>query len=116
MPRARIADRRIWVGEQSRALLSGEVHFWRLDPRTWPSVLARARELGLEMLSTYVCWDFHELAPGRFDLEGETDPRRNLAAFLELVRDEGLWLLLRPGPYIYAEWPNSGVPERVVFR
>jgi len=114
MPRVRIADRRVWVGEQSRALLSGEVHFWRLDPQVWPAVLARARELGLGLLSTYVCWDFHELAPGRFDLDGETNPRRNLAAFLELAGQEGFWLLLRPGPYIYAEWPNSGVPERVV--
>src|SRR5919199_3002194 len=114
MPRVRIADRRIWVGEQSRALLSGEVHFWRLDPHTWPSVLARARELGLEVVSTYVCWDFHELAPGQFDLRGETNPRRNLGAFVELARDEGFWLILRPGPYVYAEWPNSGVPERVV--
>jgi hypothetical protein len=112
--RVRLADRRIWVGDQSRALLSGEVHFWRLDPRVWPSVLARARELGLDMLSSYVCWDFHELAPGTFDLRGETNPRRDLLAFLELVRDEGFWLVLRPGPYIYAEWPNSGVPERVV--
>jgi beta-galactosidase len=114
MARARIAERRIRVDDQSRALLSGEVHFWRLDPRVWPSVLARARELGLDMLSSYVCWDFHELAPGRFDLRGETTPRRDLLAFLELVREQGFWLVLRPGPYIYAEWPNSGVPERVV--
>jgi hypothetical protein len=114
MARVHIAERRIWVGEESRALLSGEVHFWRLDPGVWPTVLARTRELGLDVVSTYVCWDFHELAPGRFDLRGESHPRRDLVAFLELVRDEGLWLVLRPGPYIYAEWPNSGVPERVV--
>ena len=114
MARVRIAERRIWVDDQSRALLAGEVHFWRLDPAAWRPVLARTRELGLDVVSTYVCWDFHELAPGRFDLRGRSNPRRNLMAFLELVGDEGFWLVLRPGPYIYAEWPNSGVPERVV--
>jgi hypothetical protein len=66
------------------------------------------------VVSTYVCWEFHELAPGQFDLRGQSHPRRNLLAFLELAREAGMWLVLRPGPYIYAEWPNSGVPERVV--
>src|SRR5688572_7489845 len=114
MPAVRIAENRVWVGDESRALLSGEVHFWRLDPSVWPAVIDRAGALGLRILSTYVCWDFHEVAPGKFDLLGETDPRRNLGAFLELVQQAGMWLLVRPGPYIYAEWPNSGIPERVV--
>jgi hypothetical protein len=114
MPAVRIADRRVWVGDESRALLSGEVHYWRLDPRAWPTVLRSCRELGLKVLSTYVCWEFHELAPGEFDFVGTTDPRRNLTGFLELVQREGFWLLIRPGPYIYAEWPNSGLPDRVV--
>src|SRR5438105_950839 len=114
MPRVQIADRRIRVGDEQRALLAGEVHYWRLDPVVWPAVLRRSRELGLEVVSTYVCWDFHEIAPGQFDFDGQTNARRNLLAFLELVRSEGFWLLLRPGPYIYAEWPNSGAPERVV--
>src|ERR1051325_3240406 len=114
MPDVRIADRRIWVDEQSRPLLSGEVHYWRLAPSVWPDVLARARELGLRIISTYVCWDFHEVSPGDFDLIGRTDGQRNLGAFLDLAQRNGFWVLLRPGPYIYAEWPNSGPPERVV--
>ena len=114
MPEVRIAERRIWVGAESRALLSGEVHFWRLDPSAWPSVLDRVAELGLDIISTYVCWDFHELAPGRFDFDGASNPRRNLLAFLDLAAQRGLWVLVRPGPYIYAEWPNSGIPERTV--
>jgi glycosyl hydrolase family 35 len=114
MPPVRIADRRLWVGDQSRALLSGEVHYWRLDPAVWPAVLERAQELGLDVLSTYVCWDFHEVRPGQFDLVGETHPQRNLLAFLGLVKQRGFWLLIRPGPYIYAEWRNSGIPDRMV--
>jgi Glycosyl hydrolases family 35 len=114
VPEVRIAERRIWVGDASRALLSGEVHFWRLDVSMWRSVLQRLADLGLDMVSTYVCWDFHEVAPGSFDFGGARDPRRDLRGFLRLAADMGLWVLLRPGPYIYAEWPNSGIPERLV--
>src|SRR5581483_11924398 len=106
MPDVRIAARRIWVGEQGRQLLSGEVHYWRLDPSVWPEVLARVRELGLDILSTYVCWNFHERAPGDFDLRGASDPRRDLLGFVRLAARERFWVVLRPGPYIYAEWPN----------
>ena len=114
MPAVSIADRRVWVGDESRPLLSGEVHYWRLDPQVWSTALRSCRELGLKVLSTYVCWDFHELAPGQFDFVGTTNPRRDLVGFLELVQREGFWLLIRPGPYIYAEWPNSGLPDRAV--
>src|SRR5206468_697403 len=112
MPGVRIAERRIWVGDESRALLAGEVHYWRLDPAVWPDVLARVRELGVNVVSSYVCWDFHELAPGAFDFTGATDPHRNLVGFLDLLWREGFWALVRPGPYVYAEWRNSGIPER----
>jgi beta-galactosidase GanA len=106
----KLADRRIWVGEQNRALLSGEVHYWRLDPADWPAVLERVRELGLDVLSTYVCWNFHELEPGRFDFVGDTNPRRDLLGFLDLAQREGFWVLLRPPGYAW--WPDcaSGKP------
>src|SRR5689334_6624071 len=105
----RLAERRVWVGDQQRALLSGEVHYWRLDAAVWPAALSRVRELGLDVISTYVPWNFHELSPETFDFGGATDPRRNLHAFLRLADAAGFWVLLRPGPYIYAEWPNSGI-------
>jgi hypothetical protein len=114
MPAVRIAERRLWVGDASRALLSGEVHFWRLDPEVWPAVLDRVVELGLNIVSTYVCWQFHELGRGEFDFDGRTNPRRNLLAFLDLAASRDFWVVLRPGPYIYAEWPNSGIPDRTV--
>src|SRR5919202_1667201 len=107
MPVVRLAERRIWVGDESRELLSGEVHFWRLDRSVWPTVLEAVRELGLNIISTYVAWNAHELAPGRFDFTGQTDPRLDLNGFLELAQQHGFWVLIRPGPYIYAEWPNS---------
>lgn len=112
MPPVTLRDRRIWVGNTPYTLLSGEIHFWRLAPADWRPALRQAREMGLEIVTSYVCWEFHELASGRFDFTGATDPRRDLVGFIELVADEGLKLLIRPGPYIYGEWPNGGVPDR----
>lgn len=107
----RIAEKKIWVDDVEIPLLSGEIHYWRLDPANWRPVLRRAREMGLQVISTYICWDFHEIKPGRYDFQGETDPRRDLLRFLDLLTAEGLWIILRPGPYIYSEWSNGGVPD-----
>ncbi|HET6822882.1 MAG TPA: beta-galactosidase [Anaerolineales bacterium] len=111
MAKVRIADKKVWVNDLGIPLLSGEVHYWRLDPANWQPVLRRAREMGLHVIATYVCWDFHEIEPGRYDFRGETDPRRNLLGFLDLLTAEGFWIILRPGPYIYSEWRNNGVPD-----
>lgn len=111
MANVTISAGRVWVDDQPIALLSGEVHYWRLDPANWRPVLQRVRELGLQVVATYVCWDFHELAPGSYDFTGRTDPRRNLVGFLQLLAEENFWIILRPGPYIYSEWSNNGVPD-----
>jgi hypothetical protein len=111
MATVRIADKKVWVDDLGIPLLSGEVHYWRLDPANWQPVLRRAREMGLQVIATYVCWDFHEIEPGRYDFRGETDPRRDLLRFLDLLTADGFWIILRPGPYIYSEWRNNGVPD-----
>ena len=111
MVSVRIAEKKVWVDNVSIPLLSGDVHYWRLDPANWHPVLQRAREMGLRVIATYVCWDFHEIEPGRYDFCGETDPRRNLLGFLDLLTTEGFWIILRLGPYIYSEWRNNGVPD-----
>lgn len=109
---ARIKDQKVWVGDSAVALISGEVHYWRLDPETWRNVLEKVRLLGIEVVATYVCWDFHELSPGHYDFYGQTNPRRNLAGFLDLLEELGFWIIMRPGPYIYSEWSNAGVPAQ----
>lgn len=101
----------MWVDDNAFPLLSGEVHYWRLAPENWHVVLERAREMGIDVISSYVCWDFHEYAPGVFDFTGETDSRRNLSGFLDLLTEMGFWIVIRPGPYVYTEWKNAGVPD-----
>ncbi|HLD50095.1 MAG TPA: beta-galactosidase [bacterium] len=110
MPKVRIHKNEVWVGKKSVSLISGEIHYWRLNPGCWKEALARAREMGLQVIATYVPWDYHEYSRGKFDFTGKTGPTRDLKAFLELARKEKFWVIIRPGPYIYSEWPNEGVP------
>jgi len=109
----RISDYKLWVDDNPIALIGGEVHYWRLAPEKWRDILDRVQQLDIQVVSTYVCWDFHELAPGKFDFNGDTDPRRNLPAFLDLLSEMGFWIIIRPGPYVYAEWSNGGVRDYV---
>lgn len=111
MPTVQIKKNEIWVDRKHIPLVSGEVHYWRLNPSYWNEILARVREMGLQVISTYIPWDYHEYARGRFDFTGETDQTRNLKSFLELTQEQKFQLIIRPGPYIYSEWPNEGVPQ-----
>ncbi len=110
MPKVEIKKGKILVGSKEISLLSGEVHYWRLNPSYWKAILERVREMGLNVVSTYIPWDYHEPTRGHFDFTGQTDETHNLKRFLELTREEGFWVIIRPGPYIYSEWPNEGVP------
>lgn len=104
---------RILVDDKPVELISGEFHYWRNDPDHWEGILERIQGLGLKSISSYVPWQYHALQTGSYDFTGETKRSRNLVRFLELVAQAGLWLLIRPGPYIYAEWKNAGVPDWV---
>ncbi|MBI4388322.1 MAG: beta-galactosidase, partial [Candidatus Omnitrophica bacterium] len=106
-----IKQKQITVGKKKISLVSGEVHYWRLNPAYWKTILEKVREMGLDIISTYVPWDYHEYKRGKFDFTGKTDETRDLRGFLELTRRMGFWLVIRPGPYIYSEWPNDGIPS-----
>ncbi len=110
MPKVEIRKCEVRVGSQSISLVSGEVHYWRLNPSYWKDILAQVRNMGLKVVSTYIPWDYHEYSRGKFDFTGKTEPTRNLKAFLDLTRKEKFWVIIRPGPYIYSEWPNEGAP------
>ncbi|MBP2478385.1 beta-galactosidase [Crossiella equi] len=89
-------------GEPFR-LVAGALHYMRVHPGQWADRLRKARLLGLNTIDVYLPWNLHEPEPGRLDLAG-------LPEFLDLVAAEGLYVLLRPGPYICAEWDGGGLP------
>jgi hypothetical protein len=105
--------KRLLFNKRTIPMLSGEVHYWRINPQEWRSVLERVQEMGIQMVATYVCWEFHEVAPGELDFTGLTDTRRDLVAFLSLLQEMDFDIIVRPGPYIYSEWKNNGVPDRM---
>ncbi len=91
-------------------VLSGEVHYFRLPPDVWQDRLDRLKECGMNAVATYVPWVAHEYREGDIDLDGRTHPWLDLKAFLTLCQENGLMIILRPGPYIMAEMKNEGIP------
>jgi beta-galactosidase len=87
-------------------ILAGEVHYARIPRARWRQAMQMARAMGLNTVTTYVFWNLHEPEPGHFDFAGQND----LAAFLKIAQQEGLYVVLRPGPYICAEWDFGGYP------
>lgn len=93
-------------GEPHR-IISGSLHYFRVHPRQWADRLNKARLMGLNTVDTYVPWNLHEPRPGEFRMDAELD----LPRFLDLAAEQGLHVLLRPGPSICAEWEGSGLPS-----
>jgi beta-galactosidase len=95
---------------------SGAVHYFRAPRSAWRTQLAAAKALGLTLIETYVPWQVHELAPGRFDFGGEGGrPDLDLGAFVDLAGELGLFVVIRPGPHINSEMTFFGLPERIVY-
>lgn len=88
-------------------IICGEMHYPRIPRAYWRERLRMARAMGLDAVSTYVFWNRHEPQPGTFDFEGEND----VAAYLRAAQEEALHVVLRPGPYVCAEWDFGGLPS-----
>lgn len=106
----RAAGGRLWIGGRPLPLIEGEVQFWRMDPGSWRPVLERTAELGVPVVSTYLSWRRHEPRPGELDW-GANDPRLDARRFLDLCRDLGLVVHLKPGPWICSEETGGGYPD-----
>jgi beta-galactosidase len=87
-------------------ILSGELHYPRIPRAYWRDRLKKARALGLNAVTVYVFWNMHEPQPGVYDFTGNND----VAEFLREAQQEGLYVILRPGPYSCAEWDLGGYP------
>ena len=88
-------------------IISGEMHPARIPEEYWRHRIRMAKAMGLNTIAAYVFWNYHEVSEGRFDF---TSPGHDIAAFLKTAQEEGMWVLLRPGPYVCAEWDFGGLP------
>lgn len=99
------------VGDEIVPLVSGSMHYWRHDRRTWASCLAAMKGIGFRVVDLYIPWSVHEVEKGRYDFTGD----RDVVAFLREIEEFGMKAIVRPGPHINAELTHFGIPERVVW-
>ena len=88
-------------------IISGEMHPARIPLEYWRHRIMMAKAMGCNTISAYVFWNYHETEDGIFDF---TSGNHNLSEFFKIVQEEGMWLILRPGPYVCAEWDLGGIP------
>jgi beta-galactosidase len=87
-------------------IISGEMHYPRVPKEAWRDRMKKAKAMGLNTIGTYVFWNVHEPQQGHYDFSGNND----IAAFVKIAQEEGLWVILRPSPYVCAEWEFGGYP------
>ena len=101
-----IGDEHFLLDGEPFRVLAGALHYFRVHPDLWADRIHKARLMGLNTIETYVPWNEHSPSRGTFDTAAGLD----LGRFLDLVAAEGMFAIVRPGPYICAEWDNGGLP------
>ncbi|MEW6511812.1 MAG: glycoside hydrolase family 35 protein [Bacteroidota bacterium] len=87
-------------------IISGEIHYPRIPREYWRDRMIKAKAMGLNTICTYIFWNAHEPRPGTFDFSGDLD----VATFIKTAQEVGLWVMIRPGPYVCTEWDFGGLP------
>ncbi|SDP41926.1 beta-galactosidase [Pedococcus dokdonensis] len=108
-----IQDDQILVDGQPRVVMAGEVHYFRVARDEWEQRILLLKEAGCNAVASYIPWLWHELPDGSIDVTGATRPERDVAVFIDLCAQHGLWFIARPGPFIMAELKNEGLPFRL---
>ncbi|KAG6549924.1 hypothetical protein Mapa_008435 [Marchantia paleacea] len=98
--------RALLLDGQRRFLQGASIHYPRSTPQMWPGLIDLAKKGGIDLIQTYVFWDGHEPEKGKYDFTGRYD----IVQFVKLVADSGLYVNLRIGPYVCAEWSSGGFP------
>uniref|UniRef100_A0A8C3M518 Beta-galactosidase n=1 Tax=Geospiza parvula TaxID=87175 RepID=A0A8C3M518_GEOPR len=92
--------------------ISGSIHYARIPRPAWRDRLLKMYMSGLSAVQVYIPWNYHETLPGVYDFTGN----RDVEAFLDLTAELGLLVILRPGPYICAEWEMGGLPAWLLWK
>lgn len=101
-----IKDKKFLMDGKPINIYSGAMHYFRILPEYWEDRLTKLKLAGFNTVETYVCWNLHEPKPGEFCFEGMLDIER----FVKTAEKVGLYCIVRPGPYICAEWDFGGLP------
>lgn len=102
-----ILDGQFLLDGKSIQIHSGEMHYSRIPKPYWRHRLRMMKAMGLNAVATYVFWNYHETSPGNWDFKSGN---RDVAEYIRIAQQEGLFVILRPGPYVCAEWEFGGYP------
>lgn len=116
MIKVEFRDNLIYIGGKPIFIYSGEIHYFRIPFDEWEDRIVKAKEAGLNCISSYIPWIWHEPEEGRFDFTGDTLRERNIIKFIELVKEHGLFFIARIGPYFNAELIFDGLPVWLVSK
>lgn len=101
-----LIDKGFFLDGSPFKFISGALHYFRVVPQYWQDRLEKLKAMGCNTVETYIPWNFHEPRKGEFCFHGMADLQR----FILLAQKLGLWVIVRPGPYICAEWEFGGLP------
>lgn len=101
-----LGDSAFLLDKKPIQLISGEMHCTRIPRAYWRQRIRMAKAMGLNTIGTYVFWNAQEPEEGKFDFTGNND----IAEFVRIAKEEGMWVVLRPSPYACAEWEFGGYP------
>jgi len=107
----RIKDDSFYLNDEKVFLKSGEIHYFRINRELWDKHLGAAKEAGLTTVSTYIPWAWHEYEENIFDFDGTSTPERDLNGWLKRCQAHGLTCIVKPGPFILAEYRGAGLPD-----
>ncbi len=106
----RIENRQFLIDGKPQMILSGELHYFRVAREEWQDRIDKMKAAGCNTVASYIPWLCHEYIEGQPDFDGSTRPELALGDFIDLCRDNGLYFIARPGPFIMAEIKNEGLP------
>lgn len=109
-----VDQNRLNIGKDIYYPFSVEMHYFRVDKRYWSVCFERIKRAGFRIISTVVPWNLHQGKNKDIDFNGFQDSRKDLIVFLELAREFGFKVILRPGPWISGQWRNGGLPDFVI--
>ncbi|MDU1055053.1 beta-galactosidase [Clostridium baratii] len=95
-----------YLNDKKIKIVSGAIHYFRVVPEYWRDRLEKLKSMGCNCVETYIPWNYHEVKKGEFNFEGN----RDFVKFIKIAESLGLYVILRPTPYICAEWEFGGLP------
>ena len=101
-----IGDKTFLLDGKPFLIKAAEMHYTRIPAEYWEHRIQMCKALGMNTICIYAFWNIHEQKEGEFDFKGQND----IAAFCRLAQKHGMYIMLRPGPYVCSEWEMGGLP------